>query len=338
MSNICAKLLLIAAIIFWKAELQGNVRVGLMTSSNYVGDREVAWRIKIAGERLGWSVFLDQQEGTQLNYHELDWVICMLPDNKISNLPCPNYLMVFHPFLYLDKRRSFHAFYEKYDGYLLTINDRDTLRNGLKRKNKEFHHIRFYPTVYSTAYQKLTPHDLVVMIPVWGKRVKDPKFKTLYKLLSRSGFAKFYGVNLHPSIEPCNYMGTIPFNGTSVLNTLQKHGIVLILHSKIHNEEAIPSSRIFEAAAASTVIISDENAFIKKHFGDSIFYIDTSGSGESIFHQIQEHMHAIFQDPEKALQQAEKAHQIFIEKFTMESQLLNLHAMHKRLTKEKKAD
>lgn len=327
-------LLFIPAVIL--ADFNPNIQMGLITASNYVGDREIAWRIKIAGERLGWNVFLDEESGNQLNYQNLDWVICMLPDNSISDLPCPNYLMVFHPFYYLDESRALRSVYERYDGYLLTINDRQTLQEGLNKKNKKFHHVKFYPTIYSVPYKKLILHDLVVMIPVWGNRLCDPKFGTLYKLLSLSGFAKFYGIHYNPNTDRQNYMGSIPFDGKSVIDILQKHGIVLVFHSEIHNNEGIPSGRIFEAAAASAVIISDDNAFVKKYFGDSVFYIDTSvSSGEDIFQQIEDHLFKIFQNPNKALKMARRAHQIFIDNFTMEKQLINLEAMHKTIINEK---
>lgn len=318
------------------ANLHATIRVGLVTSSDYVGDREVAWRIKITGEKLGWKVYIDEKEGVELQHKKLDWVICMLPDHKLFHASCPNYLMVFHPFFYLDSERKFNSHYLKYDGYLLTINDRKTLKAGLKKKNKDFHHVHFYPTIYSIPYKKLSLNNLVVMIPVWGNRLADPKFGELYQLLNQSGFAKFYGVNKNKNVDPQNYMGSIPFDGVSVIKTLQQHGIVLVFHSDIHNQESIPSARIFEAAAASTVIISDENPFVKKHFGDSVFYIDTTQSGENIFKQIQGHISTIFNDPKKALKMAKKAHEIFEKEFTMERQLLNLLDMHKKVPLKKK--
>jgi len=329
-----SKALLIVLALF-TANLHATIQVGLSTSSRYVGDREVAWRIKIAGEKLGWNVYLDENKGAQLQDRKLDWVICMLPNNHHFHVSCPNYLMVFHPFKYLDSERKFNTRSSKYDGYLLTINDRETLKVGLQKKNKEFNHVRFYPTIYHIPYKKLPLNNLVVMIPVWGNRLTDPKFTNLYQLLNQSGFAKFYGVKKNKNVDPENYMGSIPFDGVSVITALQQHGIVLVFHSEIHNQESIPSARIFEAAAASAVIISDENPFVKKYFGDSVFYIDTTQSGENIFNQIKEHIATIFNDPERAMNKAKQAHEIFEKKFTMEKQLLNLLEMHKKVIKGK---
>lgn len=323
------KFLFLISIIL--SNLEATIKMGIITSSHYVGDREIAWRIKIAGEKLGWKVFIDEEEGRRLKYHELDWVICMLPDNNISDLPCPNYLMVFHPFNYLDEKRNLKPFYTKYDGYLLTINDRENLKEGLKQIGKEFHHVRFYPTIYRLPFQKPTVKDLVVMIPVWGNRLADPKFGNLYHLLSLSGFVKFYGKSLSPDIDPKTYMGSIPFDGSSVINVLKQHGMVFVFHSEAHNKDAIPSGRIFEAAASSSVIIADQNPFVKKHFGDSVFYVDTRESAENIFKQIETHVMTILQNPEMAQNMAMKAHQTYIGNFTMENQLLQLKAMHRKV-------
>lgn len=320
---------------FFKGNLAAEIRIGVITESQYVGDREAAWRIKMAGENLGWTVLLDENEGRDIQDQQLDWTICLIANNRCFNPNQTNYLAVFHPFWFLDEDRKFLSFCAKYDGYLLTINDRESLSHGLVEMHKEFHHIQFYPSVYSTPYRKLELNHLLVMIPVWSNRLGDLKFRLLYWLLSQSGLAKFYGVHRNEDLIQNGYMGKIPFDGVSVIEVLQKHGIVLVLHSDIHNEEKIPTSRIFEAAAASAVIICDENAFVKTHFGDSVFYIDTSLSGESMFNQIEAHLNFIRQDPEKALAMAKKAHQIFIDYFTMENQLLSLKALHQIVISKK---
>lgn len=329
---LCISLLLVASL----SSHEPSRRIGIVTSSNYVGDRETAWRMKIAAERLGWTVLLDEWQGYQIRHMKLDWVICMLPGNKFFNRLCPNYLMVFHPFGYLNHERKFLPFYQRYDGYLLTIHDRETLADSLKQNNKEFHCIPFFPTVFSVPYQRLSFDNLMTMIPVWGDRVEGQKYQTLYRMLSQTGAVKFYGVHRNEHIISEGYMGPIPFDGISVINVLQKHGIVLVIHSDVHNANRIPTSRIFEAAAASAVVISDQNQFVKEHFGDSVFYIDTSLSAEEIFDQIQGHLKTIHTYPELAANMAKRAHDVFMEKFEMSQQLLLLEQMHEAVISKKK--
>ncbi|MEI8365379.1 MAG: glycosyltransferase [Parachlamydiaceae bacterium] len=323
-------LIVVACVCF--VEVQANIRMGIISDYLYCGERELGWRIKIAAESLGWEVFLDETQGVKLQkIKNLDWVICILPGNNNLHQDTYNYLTIFHPFNYLEKNGNLIPYYEKYDGYLLTIEKPKNFDYFFKKSKKKLFSIRFYPTTYDVVYKKAVLNNLVTMIPVWSDRLTDNKYKNLYTLLSQSGFAKFYGIHENTDIIKDGFMGQIPFDGISVINILQQHGIVLIMHSAIHNQESIPSSRIFEAAAASCVIISDENPFVKKHFGDSVFYIDTSLSAEEIYAQISRYMDMIRSNPDRALEKAKQAHKIFIDNFLMADQLLRLETMHQQV-------
>ncbi len=324
-------LLCIIVFIVSVVNVSGTVRMGIISNTEYCGERELAWRIKIAAQSLGWDVFLDESRGRNLlKVKDLDWVICLLSNNYYTRKDCPNYLTIFHPFEFLDKEGKLLPFYRKYNGYLLTVNRKESIETSLREENKGFFSVPFYPTIYPVAYKKLELNHLMTMVPVWGNRLMDEKFKTLYKRLSQTDQVKFYGVHRNSRIIEKGYMGSIPFDGVSVVKILQKHGIILILHSDIHNKEEIPSSRIFEAAAASTVIICDENAFVKEHFGDNVFYVNTSKSSEEIYQQIRRHMNTISSNPKKALDMAKNAHDIFTSKFLMTDQLLKLYDMHQQ--------
>lgn len=314
------------------ATLQANIRMGIVSASHYCGERELAWRMKIAGERLGWEVIVDEDEGQSIqNRSDLDFVVCLLPDNPYFNSHCPNYLTLFHPHDFLNKERALNPMYEKYHGYLLTIHERESLAKPFLQKGRSFYFMPFYPTVHRVEYKRVDLHNLVTSIAAWGNRLTGPKFKQLYKLLSETGRCKFYGINANEDVIEQGYIGRVPFDGTTVIEILQQHGIVLVLHSEIHNRNKIPSSRIFEAAAASTVIICDQNEFVKEHFKDSAFYIDTRLSAEKVFEQIQGHLNTILMDPEKALVMAKKAHDIFIENFEMADQLHRLERLHNKV-------
>lgn len=305
------------------------VKIGIISNAGYCGEREIGWRIKIAAEKLGWTAILDEQEGRDIyKKKKFDWVICLMPYNRYENRYCPTYVTMFHPFNYLEAGRTLNPFYDKYDGYLVTVQNTIDMENAFLAQNKKLKMLRFYPSIYELPYKKLTLNNLVTMIPVWSNRLTDEKFKHLYYLLSLDGLTSFYGIHPRPEIIAQGYAGSLPFDGRSVPKALQKHGIVLVLHSDIHNAEGIPTGRIFEAASASTVIISDENTFVREHFGDSVFYIDTSLSSVDIYEQIQCHLNTIFSDPEKALEMAKKAHDIFVEKFEMSKLLQQIHELH----------
>lgn len=306
-------------------------RIAIISDDHYCGERELAWRVKIAADRLGWEAVLDESRGRGIRKEKgFDWVINITPLNAIYNRYCNNYVAFLHPFKYLQKQSI--PFYEIYSGYLLTINREEVFEKFLQSKNKPFFSVPFYPSVHRVEYKKVALNDLMTMISVWGNRLEDEKFERLYRLLDRGGFTKFYGIKERKG----NYLGKIPFDGVSVIQVLQKHGISLVFHSDLHINHEIPSSRIFESAAASCVIISDQNAFVKKNFGETVFYVDTMLSSEEIYQQIKAHVDFIYKNPEKALEMAKSAHQIFIERFSMENQLLEIDAMHKQVLKSER--
>lgn len=98
----------------------------------------------------------------------------------------------------------------------------------------------------------------------------------------------------------------------------------LLLHSQQHLEGGAPTGRIFEAAAANTVIISDKHPFIMQQFGDNVLYIDMEQTGEEIFAEIDSHIQWVKDNPEKSKEMANNCHQILLEKFTLEAQLQKL--------------
>lgn len=77
-------------------------------------------------------------------------------------------------------------------------------------------------------------------------------------------------------------------------------GVTLILHAPDHFLGQTPTGRIFEACAASTVIISDRHPFLEKHFSNSILYIDQEKPSEELYLQIDAHMRWIQKHPVEA--------------------------------------
>ena len=312
-------------------DAQTVTSIGIVSDKSYYGERELGWRIKKAAEDLGWTVFLDEYRGRLVKrVDHLDWILYIIPEVEPLRTDCGNYMTVLHPFGFFDEEGYLLPFYEKYDAYLLTIKP-----EIFKSKSKHLCTLPFYPTLQPIDYKRLKFKELATMLPVWSNRAKSDKFKSLYKSLSQSGFAKFYGVNHNPDLIREGYIREIPFDGVSIIKVYQQHGIVLVLHSALHNRFQIPSARIFEAAAASAVIISDQNAFVKEMFGDTVFYIDTTQSSETIYRQIEEHMAQIQRDPEGAWKMAEQAHRIFATQFLMTDQLLQIDSMHKKLKLQK---
>lgn len=152
-------------------------------------------------------------------------------------------------------------------------------------------------------------------------------FKTLFSMLDQRDYLHVYGNRDQWLHTPRSYKGFARHDGETILKKIHQSGVALILHSPNHFLGKTPNARIFEAAAASAVIICDRHQFIQDHFKDSVLYLDMN-SPEQMAAQIDSHMEWIRSHPEEAKALAHQAHQIFVEKFSLENQLQMLFDLH----------
>ena len=151
----------------------------------------------------------------------------------------------------------------------------------------------------------------------------------LMKLLDRQGVMKYFGPNdnfgKHPWAGYECYQHEIPFDGISVPREIHKCGICLVLSSDAHRRTGIATNRIFEACAAGAVIISDDNFMVREMFGDAVLYIDYNRNDvKDTCRQILEQYDWIINHREDAQRLAERAQQIFREKYSLNLFLANL--------------
>ena len=189
---------------------------------------------------------------------------------------------------------------------------------------------------YFSRYQKLLP--MMASVPtdfvIPCKEKEDLKFfyigmslryEKLLKKLDKDGIIDIYGPKKVFGTEPwkdfASYRGLIPFDGRSIIKKMHEAGIVLALHSKSHNREHYVSNRIFEAAAAGAIIISDDNEFVHKYFGDSVYYIDIFKDPDNLEKDLAKILDEIFSHKEEAFEKAKRAQNIFLEKLNLDRQV-----------------
>ncbi len=312
-------------------EVSRTRKIAVLLKMDYQGERAFANRIQSACRNLGWKADLFEiKKFRRLKKHSYDFVINLVPG------PCnfrntKYYLAIFHPLHhYFDPDGSLSKPYRNYDGYLLTyspkVDDRNFGAGGMP-------YIKWYPTVQTREYKETDPTALFYLGCIWGNRFDDAKMQQFLNLLDKESFTRIYGNPLLKKHCSHNYHSSIQFDSDSVCETANQAGVTLVLHSNEHNAYGLPSGRIFEAAAASTTIICDENPFVREHFGDSVLYINTDGSAESIHNQIKQHMDWIQSDKKAAREKARSAHTIYKYSFSLEEQLLRLGAFHDERSK-----
>lgn len=293
------------------------------------GEREQIQRIKIAAERIGITVksvsnhnpehakdfFKWQRNKYAAKIYQPDLVLIIEGWEPLIK-GYKNYVALAWPttnFIGID--------FSKYDGVLPVFSDFNTLPADTNIKGN------WYPSTYKTDFIPQTPKKLFYLGgTLYDKTRGSDKYKQLFMLLDKTGYLAVYGNRDKWQHTPNSLQTTLPFDGKSILQAANAAGVNLVLHAQEHFDAGMPTGRIFEAAAANAVIISDKNKFVQKNFGDNVLYIDIDKDAEDIFKQIDAHMRWVFANPAKAQEMADKCHTIANEKFNLEEQLRRLTA------------
>ena len=157
----------------------------------------------------------------------------------------------------------------------------------------------------------------------------DTRYGDLFRCLDANDLVDIYGPQVVFGYADCwkgfrNYKGEIPFDGHSVIQKLGEAGVCLALNSPVHSAVGSVSNRIFEGAAAGTVIISDENAFVRNYFGDSVFYIDVHQDSDVQIKAIKDILDYINTHPQVAYDMACRSHRVFLENFSLDNGIKSL--------------
>lgn len=206
-----------------------------------------------------------------------------------------------------------------FTGMFPTFPEIALLKEVVESRGKKFRGFNWRPTVNKNA---LTPQEPTrLFFP--GGSLQDStrnstKYKQVYQLLDQAGYFEVYGWPDRLAQLKNSYRGFIPIDGESLITINNRAGVSLILHAEDHLYSATPTGRIFESAAANTVLISDKHSFIMEHFGDNVLYMDVDVDAQTMFEQIDKHMQWIYAHPNEAKAMAQRCHDIFMEKFSLE--------------------
>jgi hypothetical protein len=158
---------------------------------------------------------------------------------------------------------------------------------------------------------------------------RKTRHQELLKLLDTTGKLRIHGPHVFAGMEVWkgynSYAGPIPFDGVSMIHAIHDAGIALVLSSPAHMAAGLMSNRLFESTAAGAVVICDGNAFARRHFGDSLLYVDTDCSVEETFRQVCAHLYWISTHRTEATDLARRAQDIFKERFRLDSSLRQLY-------------
>ena len=322
--------------------------------SNTTAEREVAIRYSIAASNLDGVKILEVSNSDEINEFNPDFVLSLASQSsKVTSHP--TYFVDNAPLeiaeMHMDQEREKKSVYiyglnthqrraMTFDGYL-TISDivSDYYKNVCFGYNKKLLiENGFANTFPETQYEEVSlSHPKIAYFGTnWDSgEVKDKsyRFSDIFScLMKNSDDIRFYGKKDSWSFLDGKFFGgSVPFDGTSLLQYYRMCGVGLNLTKKEWFDSDVPTNRVFEIVASGAICISDRLPILEKIFGDSILYVDVKGkTPKKIADQILYNLHWINKNPEKAKEKAKKANKIFNETLSMEVMLKKLIAFHKK--------
>lgn len=306
------------------------------------GESEARLRFTYCCEKLGHTVIpLDFcnnsfSNGIHAEFLDLDFIVTpAVVEQKDTTYPdvfscffywCPQGF--FSPALAID----YISYINKNDVVVGGYETRDaqiSLRNSMFKGNMNFPCVTAsVPLDWCIAPQRLDKRKVFYVGMNVERMYGKMRHYELIKFLDDNDFANIYGPKIAFGAENWKgfktYRGDIPFDGKSILSSINAAGICLALHSEVHSKDGYVSNRIYEGAAAGAVIIADNNSYIKKYFGDSVYYVDILENAQQQQEKILSIIDEINKYPADAYDKACAAQSIFQSKLALDSQVKEL--------------
>lgn len=346
---------------FWdnkykSATIKDKYKVAIITNNG--GERSYADYFKFSAERMGWEVqiFFNQTLGHEneilafdpdfilfspyANNSELDMRIYAHRSKKYILALSPIKLMVgdklkkYNPYIPADK--SFRKLLSFAHGVLTSSKEVGFYQVIFDKAKKPFNGLQILPLAPALNNEPAEQKSIMWMSGGWDKLRSSNTYKEFIKMLGNATPLKVYGHYYAASfLQPGIYDGYIP-SSLDVFDTIRDNGIYLLTHSQQHIKAGTPTLRIFEATAANAIVISDKHSFVIENFGDSILYFDQNADSKTMYNQAKSHIDWIKKNPEEAKLKAAKAHQIFLDNFTLDKDLVRIAKMHEYIIAQEK--
>lgn len=312
---------------------QNDYSIVYFTKRNFLGEDEYLRRVlRIAEDHNAkirvayfdknktWRFFVT----TLVKWIKPDFVVGILGDHPV--IPeALNYTVLSHGvYSYFNEEgiANNHTYLRSMDGFLLSFDNRQPFDLWFDAHAKpDAWADEHYPLSLAAPYTDSPKRILHYSGANWDSLRNSQRYHEFYQMLVGAGYFEVYGPESSwRFLEGDAYKGFLPADNHSYMETLRQAGIALVLHSKGHLEGDALSGRVFEAATAGCVIISDMHPSVRRVFGDTVLYIDHTASAEEMFKQVDAHMRFILENPEEADRLARRSHAIVQERYTLEKQ------------------
>ena len=295
-------------------------------------ENQIYASMELAGSRLGLEL-LECKDDVDICAFDPDFVISVTAQvPKVTHHP--SYLAMHEPNASIFSHDVKFPNILSYDGYL-------TISDSIVRFIQDFTYGVHRDEEPGFFY--LTPQKAEISVD-WSKVValgnlKIAYFGTNWKSRMPKLLGQLDSMNLLRIHGPkaawdhkgyASYRGPVDFDGMGPQRVYAECGAGLVLLDQKWQDEDVISNRIFEISSVGAVAFCPDIPWIRKWFGDSVQYFDTTVSYADMAKQIQVGYEACISDPQGAMEMATKARSIFEEKFSAERMLENAVAYHER--------
>jgi hypothetical protein len=147
----------------------------------------------------------------------------------------------------------------------------------------------------------------------------DSRQRELFIRLEREGLIDVYGPPAAWAyLTGGSYRGALPFDGEAPQRAYAANGAGLVLLSEEHLRDDVISNRVFEIASGGAVGVACDTPWLRRHFGDSLYYFDQRTSAARMAERLREILGEIRAAPAVAAARAREAQRIFEQRFSAE--------------------
>ncbi len=300
-------------------------RIGFLNPWKDKAENQAFQSLRIAAERIGHElVHLTTSEETLAAAPDF---VLAVASTQPKTTDIPTFGVIHEPRTrFWEREAHFHNLLS-YDGWL-TISD--TLDVFLKNLAAGFGREPLVGRYYNVPQRQAVQTDLAAVaasgklsLAYFGTNW-DPRSRPLFRELSKKDYMRIYGPEgSWDYLKGRGYFGSPPFDGEAVQKTYARCGVGLAVLSKNHTLDDIISNRIFEITSVGAAAICPDIPWIRKWFGDSVWYYDPFGTVIDTLTRIDEAMSEIVADPQGTARRAADARAIFEREFCGEVLLAN---------------
>jgi hypothetical protein len=311
-----------------------DLKIAFLNPWRKAAENQAFSSLRIAAERIG-HLMVHCTNSAEIEYCAPDFVLASASTQPKLN-DFPHYGVIHEPRDRFLTNRDYFNNLLSYDGYLTIA---DTLGRFLENVTYGTGRPRSIGFYYNTCQRQETRSDISSLIRRRALQITyfgtnwDKRRHEFFRTMSTCQGVKIHGPeHCWPHIDRRGYGGAIPFDGSSVQETYAANGIGLCLLSDLHLRDDIISNRIFEVTSVGAIAICCDIPWIRKHFGDSVYYINQNLGDRALLRAILKIRDSIYSNEAEAIGKAVRAREIFENHFAAEVMIRNAVEYHEKTT------